>query len=262
VQGRSDGVVVGGESAAEAALSRVFGVGVRPLRLEEALFEATLEGWRRQQAGRHLRGATVRARELVVRRFGERTGRWPWEWRAIDVDEWMEDLGAPPRGLAVSTLRSYQGALRAFMDYLSDERYPWLGICEQQFGVRPRQILFAENLIRRVADYEGDPARRPFSREELTLFFGFCDERVNRLRRLGRKGSLAALRDGALFKLLYGWGLRRQEAVRLDVNDFGPTRSGRRSGATAWSGSVTARPRAEVRRSGAACCRCSTGRWR
>lgn len=221
MQERSDGEAAGYGGAAEAALSRVFGAGVRPLRLEEAVFEAALVGWRRQQAGRHLREGTTRARELVVRRFRARTGRWPWGWRAIDVDEWMEDLGAPPRRLAVSTLRSYQGALRAFMDYLSDERYPWVGICEQQFGARPRQILFAENLIRRVSEYEGDPSRRPFSREELAVFFGFCDERVGRLRRLGRKGSLAALRDGALFKLLYGWGLRRREAVRLDLTDFG-----------------------------------------
>ncbi len=218
---RSDPSMGSADSAAEAALARVFGVGVRPLRLETAVFEAVLEGWRRQQAGRHLGAGTVRARELVVRRFRERTGCWPWVWQAIDVDEWLEDLGAPPRRLAVSTLRSYQGALRAFMDYLSDERYPWVGICADQFGARPRQILFAENLIRHVTDYEGQPGRRPFTREELTIFFGFCDERVTRLRRLGRKGSLAALRDGALFKLLYGWGLRRQEAVGLDVSDFG-----------------------------------------
>ena len=59
---------------------------------------------------------------------------------AVDVDEWMEDLGGPPRRRAVSTLRSYQGAVRGFMDYLMDERYPWVAICEREFGVRPVQI--------------------------------------------------------------------------------------------------------------------------
>jgi integrase/recombinase XerC len=214
---------VGGErdSAASAALSRLLGAGVRPLRLEETVFEAALEGWWRQQGGRHLRESKRRARELVVRRFRERSERWPWEWRAIDVDEWVEDLGAPPRPRAVSTLRNYQGALRTFLDYLADDRYPWVAICERHFGLRPMQVLFEENLIRRVSDYEGDPSRRPFTREELVVFFDYCDERVNRLRRQRRKGSLAALRDGAAFKALYAWGLRRQEAARLDVTDLG-----------------------------------------
>lgn len=106
------------------------------------------------------------------------------------------------------------------MDYLSDERYPWAGICEREFGTRPVQILFEDNLIRRVSEFEGDPSRRPFTREELTVFFDSCDERVRRLRRLRRKGSLAGLRDGVLFKALYAWGLRRGEAVGLDVVDF------------------------------------------
>ena len=218
-----DGVSFG-SSVANAqgsdALARVFGDGVRPLRLEEAVFEAALEGWRRQQGGRHLAERTKRSRERVVRRLVARTGRWPWEWRAIDVDEWIEDLGGPPHRRAVSTLRAYQGALRVFSEYLADERYPWAAICEQELGVRPVVIVFDENAIRRVSEYEGDPSRRPFTREELTIFFDYCDERVNRLRRLGRKGSLAALRDTVVFKTLYAWGLRRQEAARLDMCDF------------------------------------------
>jgi hypothetical protein len=34
--------------------ARVFGAGVRPLRIEEALFEAMLDGWRAQQTARYL----------------------------------------------------------------------------------------------------------------------------------------------------------------------------------------------------------------
>jgi integrase/recombinase XerC len=39
-------------------------------------------------------------------------------------------------------------------------------------------------------------------------------------RALRRKGSLAALRDGALFKVCYAWGLRRTELVGLDLRDL------------------------------------------
>jgi integrase len=133
----------------------------------------------------------------------------------------MEDLSSPPRRLAVSTLRSYQGALRGFMDYLVDGRYPWAAICEQEFGCRPMQILDESNAIGHVVEYEADPRRRPLTREELVLFFDHLDAQVSGRRALRRKGSLAAFRDAVLFKAIYAWGLRRQEAVRLDLSDFG-----------------------------------------
>jgi integrase len=205
---------------AEVALARLFGDAVRPLRIEAALVDALLTGWRRAQGGRHLSEGTKRSREAIVKRFGEHCGRWPWEWRPLDVDEWIEDLGAPPKRRAVTTLRAYQGAIRGFMAYLTDERYPWVAICEHEFGVRPVQILFEENSIVHLTEFEGQPEVRPFTREELVVFFEFCDARVRELRRLRRKGSLAALRDAVLFKLIYAWGLRRREAAKLDVRDF------------------------------------------
>lgn len=205
----------------DAALARVFGEGVRPLRLEEALFDAILSGWRAQQSARHLAESTKRDREAVVRRFRGEIERWPWEWRALDVDEWLEGLGGPRRRLAVSTLRGFQGALRAFVEYLTDERYPWAAICEREFGRRPVQVIDERNRIAHVSDFEGRPGRRPLSREELIAFFAFCDAQVHERRKLGRKGALAAFRDAALFKSIYAFGLRRQEAARLDVTDFG-----------------------------------------
>ena len=37
----------------DGALARVFGVGVRPLHIEQAMFDAMLAGWRSQQAARY-----------------------------------------------------------------------------------------------------------------------------------------------------------------------------------------------------------------
>ena len=173
---------------AEVALGRLFGDGIRPLRLEVAVFDAVLVGWRRAQGGRHLSDGTKSTREAIVKRFRDHVGRWPWEWQPLDVDEWIEDLGAPPRRRAVSTLRGYQGALRGFMGYLTDERYPWVAICEREFGVRPVQILFEENSIAHLTEFEGQPSVRPLTREELVVFFDFCDARVRELRRLRAQG--------------------------------------------------------------------------
>ncbi len=52
------------------------------------------------------------------------------------------------------------------------------------------------------------------------MFFDHCDAQVSGRHALKRKGSLVALRDAALFKTTYAWGLRRQEAAKLDVVDF------------------------------------------
>lgn len=204
----------------EHELVRVFGDGVRPLRFEEALFEAILAGWVRQQRTRLLSEATIRPRAALVRRLHAHAGAWPWEWRAEDLEEWIEDLAAGPPGLHVSTLRGYQIAIRLFCEYVIDRRYPWVAICRERLGAAPQQIVDERNLIVHVAEFEADPRRRPLSREELQAFFDHCDARVAGRHALKRKGSLAALRDAAMFKTIYAWGLRRREAAKLDVVDF------------------------------------------
>jgi hypothetical protein len=72
-----------------------------------------------------------------------------------------------------------------------------------------------------VWSYEDRPEARPFSRDELQRFFNYADDQVERAQRAGRKGALAAYRDATLFKVIYGWGLRRTEASKLDLVDFG-----------------------------------------
>ena len=71
-----------------------------------------------------------------------------------------------------------------------------------------------------AAEYEGRPERRPLTRGELQAFFDAADDQVERAAASRRKGWLAAFRDATLFKVVYGWGLRRREAAMLDVADF------------------------------------------
>ena len=63
--------------------------------------------------------------------------------------------------------------------------------------------------------------RAPFTREELQRFLDYADDQVERAVRAKRKGALAAYRDATLFKVIYGWGLRRTEAAQLDIADWG-----------------------------------------
>ena len=196
--------------------------GVAQLRPEDAMFEAMLRGWRAQQVSRGLKAGTVEARERLVRRFMEATNEYPWDWGPAHVEEWATALVAEHH-LAPSTVRSYQVDIRLFSEYLVDARYGWGPACEEAFGpgAHPVAICHERDTIAHLNDYEGAPEARPFTREELQAFLDYADDQVERAARSKRKGTLAAYRDATVFKVMYGWGLRRTETSKLDLVDWG-----------------------------------------
>lgn len=86
-----------------------------PLHVEPALFEAMIEGWRRQHAARRLSPSITRARERTVRRFTEYAEGWPWQWRSEQLDAWVAQ-----GNWAHSTVRGYQGSVALFLDYQAE----------------------------------------------------------------------------------------------------------------------------------------------
>jgi len=207
-----------GELAGAAGLELVS--GVVQLRPHDAMVEAMLKGWRAQQTARGLRQDTIDARERLVRRFLDFTNEYPWQWGPSHVDEWTVTLTGE-RHLAPSTIRGYQTDLRLFSEYLTDGRYGWAVECEKAFGTYPVPICHEWNTIAHLNEYESNPEARPFTREELQRFLDYADEQVERAVRAKRKGALAAYRDATLFKVIYGWGLRRTETSKLDLVDWG-----------------------------------------
>jgi integrase/recombinase XerC len=194
--------------------------GVALLRPEEQVFAAMLDGWRCQQVARNLALTTIDGRLRAVRGYADHANSFPWQWTAQMVDEWCTDLRAV-RGLRRSTLRRYQEAVRLFCHYLTDPAYGWTAECQTRFGTHPVQVCHEWNTAVHVQDAEADPTRRAFTVEELQALFDYADEQVTRIRGAGRKGWLAAFRDATLFKIAYGYGLRRNETRMLDVVDFG-----------------------------------------
>src|SRR6266487_3066633 len=159
-----------------------------------------LEGWRQQQLSRSLAFSTVDARLDLLRRFQAHNGEYPWRWMPQQLEEWSTDLRAVG-GLARSTVRAYQLAIRAFLAYVCDPLYGWDLECERRFGTHPVQICNDANSVAHV--------------------FDAADELVEEIRRRRRKGFVAAFRDAVMLKTAYAFGLRRRELVRLDVHDFG-----------------------------------------
>lgn len=195
------------------------------LRPEEQVFTAMLDAWRNQQLARNLAFSTIEGREKAVQTFARHADAYPWAWSPQLVDEWLGDLRSV-RQVRRSTLRNYQGAIRSFCAFLIDPLYGWAPLCERQFGTHPTQVVHEWNTAAHVLEAEGDPSKRAFTREELQRFFDHADEQVDRVRRLGRKGWLAAFRDATLFKTAYAFGLRRNETRMLDVADLGRNPSG------------------------------------
>lgn len=179
-----------------------------------------LEGWRQQQLSRNLAFGTVDARLDLLRRFQDHSGEFPWQWTPQHLEEWSTDLRAV-RGLALSTVRAYQLAIRSFLGYVCEPFYGWDVECEKRFGTHPIQISHDWNSAKHILDVEGRPQRRALTRQELQLLFDAADEMVEEIRRNGRKGAVAAFRDAAMLKTAYAFGLRRRELVRLEVHDFG-----------------------------------------
>lgn len=186
-----------------------------------ALFDAMLTGWARQQRSRFLQErGTIAPRERVLRRFAAFTGLYPWDWTPADAEAWISELRSGNNPLALSTIRGYEVMIRLFCEYLIDQRYGWVDVCTEQFGNAPELIFHEGNSVLHIAEYEGDSRRRPLTYDEVQALFDAADSRAETIRRTGRKGSLAAIRDSAMLKFTYAFGLRRSEVSRVDVVDL------------------------------------------
>ncbi|HEV8279828.1 MAG TPA: tyrosine-type recombinase/integrase [Streptosporangiaceae bacterium] len=194
--------------------------GVRLLHPEDAVVEAMLRGWGKQQrGGRGNLAATVRTHQRRVRALIEFTNEYPWRWTAAHMDEWSTHLVAESR-LAKSTIRQYQLSVELFCEFITSPHYHWAQECEARFGVHPVQVCYEWNTLAHLTDYEGRPGRRPLTREECQALFNCADSLVERAVRRGRKGALTAYRDATVLKVIYAWGLRCTEACKLDLADW------------------------------------------
>lgn len=187
---------------------------------ERAIFDAMLDGWGSQQKARFLKAPTIAARERLVRRFADFTDLYPWQWTPVEAEAWISELRSGTKPLRVSTLRGYEIDIRMFCEYLTDTRYPWRAECEERFGATPQQVFHEDNSIVHVSDFEGDAGRRPLTYDEVQALFDAADGLGARIRSRRRKGAVQAVRDAALLKAVYAFGLRRSEAVMLDLVDL------------------------------------------
>ena len=189
--------------------------GVAYLDPATAMYRAMLEGWEIQQRSRMLKKLTIKGRVRLIERFMEYADLYPWQWTPQELEAFSASLDA-----RFTTLRSYQGDIRLFLDYVTDPRYGWVARCEEQFGHFPVQICDEWNTVAHRDEYEGRPERRALTYDELDALFEAADLRVEAIAASGRKGAMAAFRDSAMLRCVYAYGLRRAETVWLDLVDL------------------------------------------
>ncbi|MFF1873571.1 tyrosine-type recombinase/integrase [Kitasatospora herbaricolor] len=197
--------------------------GVVHLDPEGAMLEAMLQGWARQQRTRFLNeDGTIKPREAMVRRLVAFTNEYPWQWRPADAEAFISHLRSPNRSrpIVMSTGRGYETTLALFMGFITDRRYGWAVECLERFGQAPQQIFHEDNRVAHVAEYEGQPGRRPLTYDEIQALFDAADGRAEEAQTRGRKGALTAMRDSVLLKTIYAYGLRRNESRMLDLPDL------------------------------------------
>jgi integrase/recombinase XerC len=185
-----------------------------------AVFEAMLQGWRRQQSARFLKEPTIGARLRLIRRLEAFTGLYPWQWEPADGEAFVDGLRGGGKPIAVSTARAYEVGISVFLEFVTDSRYGWAQACAERFGAVPQQIFHEGNSVVHKTEYEGDPRRRPLTYDEVQALFDAADARSGRIGDLGRKGALCAARDAAVLKTVYAFGLRRTETSCLDLPDL------------------------------------------
>ena len=112
----------------------MFGAGVRPLHIEEALLEAMLDGWRAQQTARYLKPKTIQHNVRACRAFVGHAGAGRGSGAPRTLTSTSRICCRAAAAAARSTLRDYQLRLKGFSDYVCDRRYPWTAICEREFG--------------------------------------------------------------------------------------------------------------------------------
>ena len=216
------------------------------------MFEAVLAGWRAQQRSRG--NKRIRSRPgcgwcagwVITRSCGRGSGgrcRWrtsfvTWRRRRgrADVDASqlpVADAEVPglPDGRSVSVA----------------------AVCERLFGCRPVQPLDERNLIVHVDDWEGDPARRALTVDELQAFFDFCDRQVRGRRALRRKGALRRCATARCSRSATAGGCAARSWLAWMSATFIATRGLRSSASSGSCGCATARARAAVTRRLATC---------
>lgn len=141
----------------------------------------------------------------------------PWAVGDDDWDRWCMDMAQ--RGLARSTVRSYQSAVAGFFEFCARSSLN----AELQHALKCRVTPFVSNdMLVRHSDDRRDGFERPCVRpHHLDAYLASLDRLAEEHTRAKRFVHAALVRrDRVLSMVLFRFGLRISEALGIDVDDF------------------------------------------
>ncbi len=129
-------------------------------------------------------------RLALLRRFREYADSYPWAWGPGDVEDFTVALMSGEQRLGPL---DYPGLPPHVAHVLRLPLRPPLRVgpssAADRFAQVPSQPCHEWNTVAHLNDYEGNPARRPFSYDELEVLFDYLDDRVERVAAFGPQGS-------------------------------------------------------------------------
>jgi integrase/recombinase XerC len=176
------------------------------------VFEEMLDGYQTMRRGKRHRPVSIKTAVALVRFFRSAVSLWPWEW---EISTW--EMYAAKREVRSGTLKNDRSVIKGFLDYLV--RRDWPEICLERFGREPVQICISDNAIEGRGE-DDSPSSLVYSDEQLSVLFGYLDERIRVARRGGLLSTCVALRDAAWLKASFAYGLRARENAMFGITDF------------------------------------------
>jgi site-specific recombinase XerD len=189
------------------------------------LYERILHAWeaRRRGAKNHTE-ASFKHDVGIVNSFITFSGVAPWNWSEEDFDEWCYFIGVE-KGLAMSSQRSYQTAIRMFLKYIT-ESHKFRDEIKKATGHYPVQICTTDNCIPHTVTREIEKDKPSFNHGEINKFFDTIDEQIleclkyEKMSNQRLKAKHSFQRDKAMFATIYAGALRASEVVLMNEFSF------------------------------------------
>jgi len=170
--------------------------------MEEFTFYLEVTGYSRstiEGRNRNIRDLFLFLEETGIRTLNEIHNTHLESFYALQFQRANKNIGA---GLKLSTLNSYAGSIKKLLEFLFDFK--------QVTHLNP-DIPF--NRLE-------TPERQILTVEEVELLFNATNQKI----RFNKFPEFHAARDRAMLSLYYGCGLRRNEALSMEVKDVQPER--------------------------------------
>lgn len=155
----------------------------------------------------------------AINSITEFTGLPPWSWSKDDYERWCVAMLRNKK--SVDTIRSYQGSVLKFMNFLFSEK----GLCKAihiEFKVVVKEVGKSWGVLRNFRGRNPVKSKRFLDEDQILLLFECLDREIIKLHESGKhERSLKLLqRDRIMFSTHYYYLLRAHECRGLTLESF------------------------------------------